>query len=109
LARICPSVVTPDEFTDPGDLALTCTLNGETVQEGRTGDMIFGLAELVAHLSAVLPLLPGDLVFTGTPPGIGAARTPPRFLRAGDVLVSSVEGIGQMRHDFIDQTSQEYH
>lgn len=102
-APIGPVVVTPDEFPDPGDLAVRCTVNGETVQEGRTSDMIFGIAELVAHLSAVLTLLPGDLIFTGTPPGIGAVRNPPRFLRAGDVLASSIEGIGQMRHDFIDR------
>jgi 2-keto-4-pentenoate hydratase/2-oxohepta-3-ene-1,7-dioic acid hydratase in catechol pathway len=106
-APIGPAVVTPGEFTDPGDLALKCTLNGETVQEGRSGDMIFGLAGLVAHLSAVLPLLPGDLIFTGTPPGIGAARTPPRFLRVGDVLVSSIDGIGHMRHEFTDATRKE--
>jgi 2-keto-4-pentenoate hydratase/2-oxohepta-3-ene-1,7-dioic acid hydratase in catechol pathway len=98
-----PVVVTPDEFPDPDDLAVRCTLNGETVQEARTRDMIFGIAELVAHLSAVLTLLPGDLIFTGTPPGIGAARTPPRFLKAGDVLASSIEGIGQMRQDFTDR------
>jgi 2-keto-4-pentenoate hydratase/2-oxohepta-3-ene-1,7-dioic acid hydratase in catechol pathway len=102
-APIGPAVVTPDEFPDPGDLAVKCTLNGETVQEGRTGDMIFGLAELVAYLSAVVTLLPGDLIFTGTPPGIGAARKPPRFLQAGDVLVSSIEGIGRMHHAFIDR------
>jgi 2-keto-4-pentenoate hydratase/2-oxohepta-3-ene-1,7-dioic acid hydratase in catechol pathway len=102
-APIGPALVTPDEFPGPGDLAVRCTVNGETVQEGRTGDMIFGIPELVAHLSAVLTLLPGDLIFTGTPPGIGAARTPPRFLRAGDVLVSSIEGIGQMRHDFANR------
>lgn len=102
-APIGPVVVTQDEFPDPDNLAVRCTLNGETVQEARTGDMIFGIAELVAHLSAVLTLLPGDLIFTGTPPGIGAVREPPRFLRAGDVLVSSIEGVGRMRHDFIDR------
>jgi 2-keto-4-pentenoate hydratase/2-oxohepta-3-ene-1,7-dioic acid hydratase in catechol pathway len=102
-APIGPVVVTPDEFPDPDDLAVRCTLNGETVQEARTGDMIFGIAELVAYLSAVLTLLPGDLIFTGTPPGVGAARTPPRFLKAGDVLVSSIEGIGRIRQDFIDR------
>ncbi len=102
-APIGPVVVTADEFPDPGDLAVSCTLNGETVQQGRTGDMIFGIAELVAYLSAVLTLLPGDLIFTGTPSGIGATRTPPRFLKAGDILVSSIEGIGAMRHDFIDR------
>ena len=105
-APIGPVLVTPDEFPDPGDLAITCTLNGETVQRARTGDMIFGIPELVAHLSSVLTLLPGDLIFTGTPSGIGAKRTPPRFLKAGDVLVSSIEGIGEMRQNFIDRADR---
>jgi 2-keto-4-pentenoate hydratase/2-oxohepta-3-ene-1,7-dioic acid hydratase in catechol pathway len=108
-APIGPAVVTPDEFPDPDNLAVKCTLNGETVQDGRTGDMIFGIAELVAHLSAVLTLLPGDLIFTGTPSGIGAVRQPPRFLLAGDVLVSSIDGIGRMRHEFTDATTKEHH
>ena len=95
-----PCVVTPDELDDPRDLELTCRLNGEVVQHARTGEMVFGVAELLAHLSAICPLLPGDLVFTGTPSGVGARRTPPRFLRPGDVLTSAIAGVGELSQTF---------
>lgn len=93
-----PLLVTPDEFDDPDDLELGCLLNGEEVQKGRTADMVFGVPELVARLSAVTPLLPGDVLFTGTPAGVGVGRTPQRFLAPGDELVSYVRGVGEMRH-----------
>lgn len=99
-APIGPVLVTPDEFDDPNDLAIGCELNGETLQHGRTSDMIFSIPEIVAFLSRVLPLLPGDLIFTGTPSGIGAARRPQRFIGPDDVLTTSIEGIGKMRHSF---------
>jgi 2,4-didehydro-3-deoxy-L-rhamnonate hydrolase len=70
------------------------------MQDGRTGDMIFGVPELIARLSAVATLCPGDLIFTGTPGGIGATRTPPRFLADGDELVSTIEGLGSQRITF---------
>lgn len=92
-----PCLVTPDEFADPDDLALDCTVNGEQVQKGRTSQMIFPVAELVARLSAVCPLLPGDVIFTGTPAGVGMARTPPRYLAPGDEVLSTIEGIGSLR------------
>jgi 2-keto-4-pentenoate hydratase/2-oxohepta-3-ene-1,7-dioic acid hydratase in catechol pathway len=91
-----PWLVTPDEFANPDDLAISCTLNGELVQDSRTGDLVFGVARLVEYLSAVLPLLPGDVIFTGTPSGVGAGRKPPRFLQPGEVLVSTIEGIGSL-------------
>ncbi|UOZ02836.1 fumarylacetoacetate hydrolase family protein [Amycolatopsis sp. WQ 127309] len=97
---IGPWVVTPDEFADPDDLALGCAVNGESVQKSRTGELIFSVPELVARLSAVLPLWPGDLIFTGTPAGVGMARSPQRFLGPGDELVSTIEGIGRMHHRF---------
>ena len=96
-----PWLVSVDEFADPDDLALECTVNGESVQKSRTGQLIFSVPELVAQLSAVLPLLPGDVLFTGTPAGVGNARSPQRFLAAGDELVSSVDGIGELRHRFV--------
>jgi 2-keto-4-pentenoate hydratase/2-oxohepta-3-ene-1,7-dioic acid hydratase in catechol pathway len=96
-----PWLVTADEFADPDDLALGCSLNGETVQDARTSDLIFSVPRLVAELSAVLPLLPGDVIFTGTPAGIGAVRQPPVFLEPGDVLETWVEGIGQIRNRFV--------
>jgi 2,4-diketo-3-deoxy-L-fuconate hydrolase len=101
-----PWLVTPDEFADPDNLELSCAINGESMQKGRTSDLIFSVPDLVARLSNILPLLPGDLIFTGTPAGVGAGRTPPRFLAAGDVLVSSIESIGAMRHRFVaEETS----
>jgi len=93
-----PWVVTPDELADPDDLALGCSVDGEVVQDARTSDLIFGVPQLVAELSAVLPLLPGDVVFTGTPAGVGVARQPARFLRAGQVLETWIEGIGTIRN-----------
>ena len=92
-----PWLVTPDELPDRDDLALACRLDGETVQESRTSAMIFPVASLIAHLSKACPLLPGDVIFTGTPAGVGLGRTPPRYLRPGQDLVSSIEGIGELR------------
>ena len=96
-----PFLVTPDEFDDPDDLELTCLLNGEVVQHDRTTSMIFSVPELIARLSATVRLLPGDLVFTGTPAGVGNRRTPPRYLTDGDELVSRIEGIGELRQRFV--------
>ena len=94
---IGPAIVTPDEFDDPDDLALRCALDGELLQDGRTKDLIFSVPALVAQLSAVLPLLPGDLIFTGTPAGVGMGRDPQRYLPAGATLVSTIDGIGELR------------
>ncbi len=93
-----PCLVTRDEFANPDDLALSCAVNGETMQESRTSDMVFSVPRLIAELSGILPLLPGDVIFTGTPAGIGAVRTPPRYLQPGDVLTSQIEGIGTLRN-----------
>ncbi len=81
---------------DPADLAISCALNGEVVQASRTSDMVFGPAELLAYLRGICDLRPGDLVFTGTPAGVGMSRTPPRFLQADDVLVSTIEHVGTL-------------
>jgi 2,4-didehydro-3-deoxy-L-rhamnonate hydrolase len=91
-----PWLVTPDEFADPDDLALSCTLNGETMQDSRTNDLIFSVSSLIECLSGIVTLWPGDVIFTGTPSGVGVARKPPRFLAPGDVLVSTIEGIGSI-------------
>ena len=99
-----PVLVTPDELPERDDLELGCLINGEQVQKGRTRDMVFPVAELVARLSAVTPLLPGDLVFTGTPAGVGLGRTPQRWLQPGDELVTYVRGIGEMRHRMVGAT-----
>ena len=95
-----PALVTLDEVDDPDDLELSCVLGGERVQHARTSEMIFSVPQLVEFLSAVCPLLPGDLLFTGTPAGVGSRRTPPRFLRPGDELVSTISGLGTMTQSF---------
>ncbi|MGP8297209.1 fumarylacetoacetate hydrolase family protein [Streptomyces inhibens] len=92
--------MTPDEFDNPDDLELTCAVNGEEVQRGRTAQLIFSVPALIARLSGVLPLLPGDVIFTGTPAGVGLGRSPQRWLAPGDELVSSIEGIGELRQRF---------
>lgn len=96
-----PWLVTPDELDDPDDLALRCAIDGEVLQEARTSDLIFSVPQLVAELSAVLPLLPGDVIFTGTPAGVGITRQPARFLQAGDVLETTVDGIGTIRNRMV--------
>jgi 2,4-didehydro-3-deoxy-L-rhamnonate hydrolase len=103
-APLGPWVVTLDELDEPDDLALACSIDGETVQDARTSDLVFGVSELIAELSAVVPLLPGDIIFTGTPAGVGISRTPPRFLQPGETLESWVEGIGTIRTRFTAPT-----
>ncbi|MCU1375121.1 MAG: fumarylacetoacetate hydrolase [Actinomycetia bacterium] len=95
-----PWMVTPDELDDPDDLALGCSIDGEALQDARTSDLVFGVSQLVAELSAVVPLLPGDIIFTGTPDGVGFTRQPARFLQPGETLTSWVEGIGTIRTRF---------
>jgi len=99
-APIGPALVTPDEFDDPDDIELGCRLSGTQMQKGRTRDFVFSLPQLVAYLSGVLPLLPGDLIFTGTPSGVGWVRDPRRTIAAGEELVTHIAGIGEMRHRF---------
>jgi 2,4-didehydro-3-deoxy-L-rhamnonate hydrolase len=93
-----PWLVTLDEVADPDDLALGCSVDGETVQDARTSDLVFGVPRLIAELSDVLPLLPGDVIFTGTPAGVGVSRQPARFLQPGEVLETWIEGIGTIRN-----------
>jgi len=92
-----PEVVTADELGDPQDLALRTTVNGEVVQDSRTGEMIFSTAELVAYCSAHVTLEPGDVILTGTPWGCGEFLPEPRSLADGDVVECTVEGIGTLR------------
>ena len=95
-----PWLVTPDEIPDAADLAISCALDGETMQESRTSRMIYDIPELIARLSAVVTLLPGDLIFTGTPSGIGNARNPRRFIQAGEVLTSTIQDVGTLTTRF---------
>jgi len=102
-----PWLVTPDEFTDRDDLAISCSLSDEGMQSSRTSMMLYDVPELLVRLSAVCPLLPGDIIFSGTPAGIGNRRTPPRFIGPDDVLVSEIEGIGTLTTRFTDATRPE--
>ena len=96
-----PWLTTTDELRNRDDLELSCTINGELMQKGRTRDLIFSVPALVAALSRRIPLLPGDLLFTGTPAGVGLGRTPQRFLAPGDELISTIEGLGELRQQFV--------
>jgi 2-keto-4-pentenoate hydratase/2-oxohepta-3-ene-1,7-dioic acid hydratase in catechol pathway len=100
-APIGPWLVTLDEFADPDDLEIGCTINGQEMQRGRTRDLIFSVPDLISRLSAVMPLLPGDVIFTGTPAGVGLGRDPQVWLQAGDELVSWVDGVGEIRQTFV--------
>lgn len=93
---IGPAIVSLDTFDDPDNVGLSCEISGERMQDCRTDDMVFPVSELVAYVSSVCSLAPGDLIFTGTPSGVGSVRTPPRFLRDGDVVRSHGERIGTM-------------
>ncbi len=95
-----PALVTLDEIGDPDDLEISTSLNGDIVQRSSTKEMIFPVADLVARLSAICRLLPGDLVFTGTPAGVGNRMFPPRYLAPGDLLTSRISGIGELRTTF---------
>ncbi|MGW1991506.1 fumarylacetoacetate hydrolase family protein [Embleya sp. NPDC001921] len=97
-----PVLVTPDEIADPQALVLRTRVNGETVQDSSTAEMVFGIAELLSYCSRAFTLEPGDLVLTGTPWGCGAFMDPPRRLVPGDVLETEVEGIGVLVNPVVD-------
>jgi 2-keto-4-pentenoate hydratase/2-oxohepta-3-ene-1,7-dioic acid hydratase in catechol pathway len=96
-APVGPWLVTPDEVGDPQRLVMELTVNGEVMQKGSTATMVFPVAKLVSYLSRLMTLHPGDIIATGTPPGVGMGRRPPRYLRPGDVVEASVEGLGRQR------------
>ncbi|MGL5096124.1 MAG: fumarylacetoacetate hydrolase family protein [Planctomycetia bacterium] len=97
-APIGPVLTTADEIPDPQNLEIALRLNGETMQSSTTRQMIFSVAELVAYVSQVVTLEPGDLIFTGTPPGVGVARNPQVFLKPGDVCEVEIAGLGVLRN-----------
>lgn len=99
-APIGPALVTADEFDDPDDVEVSTVLSGQVMQHSRTSNMIFSIPRIIAYLSAILPLLPGDLIFTGTPSGIGWTREPKRLITASDQLITRAAVIGEMRHQF---------
>lgn len=91
-----PVLVTLDAIADPGDLRLTCEVSGERLQDGRTSDMLFPVVAIVAYLSSVCTLEAGDLIFTGTPAGVGSMRNSRRYLVPGDEIVTTLEGVGRL-------------
>jgi 2-keto-4-pentenoate hydratase/2-oxohepta-3-ene-1,7-dioic acid hydratase in catechol pathway len=96
-----PWLVTADEIADPQSLRVTLDLNGERVQDETTGDMIFTVAQIVSHMSQFMKLVPGDIIATGTPSGVGMGMKPQRFLKPGDVMEIEVEGLGRQRQEAV--------
>lgn len=94
-------VVPASAIADPQALAIRCIVNGEVLQDGTTADMVFGVAELIAFVSRSTTLLPGDVIATGTPAGVGLAQQPPRFLRPGDEVTVEIEGIGSLTNPVV--------
>ena len=98
-APLGPWLVTPDEVPDPQNLRLWLNVNGDSRQDGKTSDMIFGVSNIISTISRYMTLMPGDVIPTGTPPGVGLGRTPPMFLKPGDVIDLGVEGLGEQRQE----------
>ena len=90
--------MTRDEVPDPQNLRLWTDVNGERMQNGKTADMLFPVAKLIAYISEFMTLEPGDVIATGTPDGVGRGRNPPRYLKAGEILELGIEGLGAQRH-----------
>jgi 2-keto-4-pentenoate hydratase/2-oxohepta-3-ene-1,7-dioic acid hydratase in catechol pathway len=103
-----PALVTVDEIKDPGDMDLLVTLDGETVQAGNTGEMLFGVAELIAHISEWSTLLPGDVIATGTPAGIGHARSPARYLRPGETIRVASPDLGELVNTVVEEPEPQW-
>ena len=99
--QIGPWLVTRDEVADPQNLPMWLKVNGQTMQDGSTRTMVYGVAHLVSYLSQFMTLHPGDVISTGTPPGVGMGQKPPRYLKAGDVVELGIEGLGQQRQAVI--------
>jgi len=102
-----PWLVTSDEVPNPQDLHLWLEVNGKRYQDGSTGTMVFGVAHLVSYLSRFMSLQPGDIISTGTPPGVGLGQKPPVYLKAGDVIELGIEGLGRQRQDVVAVTPKQ--
>ena len=96
-----PALVTPDEVDDAADLRLRCEVDGDLVQDARTSDLLFKPADIVSYVSTIVTLEPGDVFSTGTPGGVGAGRKPPRFLEPGQVVRTSIEGLGELVNECV--------
>jgi 2-keto-4-pentenoate hydratase/2-oxohepta-3-ene-1,7-dioic acid hydratase in catechol pathway len=99
--QIGPWLVTRDQVADPQNLGMWLTVNGHKYQNGSTKTMVYGVAHLVSYLSQFMTLHPGDVISTGTPPGVGMGQKPPKYLQAGDVVELGIQGLGQQRQDVI--------
>ncbi|KFB08178.1 fumarylacetoacetate hydrolase family protein [Nitratireductor basaltis] len=97
-----PWLVTKDEVADPQNLDMWLKVNGETMQDGSTRTMVYGVAHLVSYLSRFMSLRPGDIISTGTPPGVGMGMKPPRYLKAGDVVELGIEGLGSQKQTCVN-------
>ncbi|MEX0728264.1 MAG: fumarylacetoacetate hydrolase family protein [Planctomycetaceae bacterium] len=100
-APIGPYLVTADEIADPHQLKIQLRLNGETMQNSSTKELIFPIEQVIAHVTQLFTLSPGDIIFTGTPPGVGMARKPPVFIKEGDVMEVEIEGLGVLRNGVV--------
>ncbi len=100
-APVGPYMVTVDEVADPHALSVKLRLNGETMQDSSTSQLIFKVDEMISYISKIVTLMPGDLIYTGTPPGVGMARKPPVFLKKGDVVEVEIAGLGTLRNPVI--------
>ncbi len=100
-APVGPELVTPDEVPDPQNLGIRLRLNGQTMQDSSTSQLVFGVAELIAYLSQIFTLEPGDMIFTGTPPGVGMARKPPVWLKPGDQVEVEIDRLGTLQNTVI--------
>lgn len=103
-APMGPELVTADEVPDPHSLAILSRLNGATMQDGNTSDLIFGIDALLADITSVITLEPGDVIATGTPAGVGFSRTPPVFLTPGDTVEIEIEGLGVLRNPVVAES-----
>ena len=97
-----PYLLTADQVPDPQNLKMWLDLNGERQQDGSTATMVYGVAHLVRYLSRFFTLHPGDIISTGTPPGVGMGQNPPRYLKAGDVVTLGIDGLGEQRQEVVD-------
>jgi acylpyruvate hydrolase len=102
-----PALVTLDELDDPDAVRVTCEVNGELMQETSTTDLVFSPAALVAYVSSIITLVPGDLILTGTPSGIGARMEPPRFLAPGDVVRTAIAGVGEIVNSCVAEAGRD--
>jgi 2-keto-4-pentenoate hydratase/2-oxohepta-3-ene-1,7-dioic acid hydratase in catechol pathway len=98
-----PYLVTSDEIADPQNLRITTILNGQTMQDDNTSGMLYDISFLISYITQFMPLVAGDVIATGTPPGVGMARKPPVWLKSGDRLAIAIEGLGRLENDVVDE------